>query len=146
MRGKHRSAYAKFRAGVAPLRIETGRYERLEVNERLCFNCSKLGINVVEDEKHVLLQCPGYADIRQSIYYNTCICELNFNFINMSDDGKCLYMFLNENVCYFTARLSPDLNNKLLNSSPILLHPKSIYSIEMGTILLKQLNREVVSP
>jgi hypothetical protein len=46
MRGKYRSAYAKFRAGVAPLRIETGRYERFEVNERLCFNCSKLGINV----------------------------------------------------------------------------------------------------
>ena len=44
------------------------------------------------------------------------------------------------------ARLSPDLNNKVLNSSPILLHPKSIYSIEMGTMLLKQLNREVVSP
>jgi hypothetical protein len=51
------------------------KYERLEVNERLCFNCSKLGINVVEDEKHVVLQCPGYADIRQSILYN--ICELN---------------------------------------------------------------------
>ena len=64
---KYISAYAKVRAGVAPLRIETGRYERLGVNERLCFNCSKLGINVVEDEKHVLLQCPVYADIRQSI-------------------------------------------------------------------------------
>jgi hypothetical protein len=82
---------------VAPLRIETDRYERLEVNEQLCFNCSKLGINVVEDEKHVLLQCPGYADIRQSNFSN--ICELNFNFINMSDDGKFLYMFHNENVC-----------------------------------------------
>jgi hypothetical protein len=46
MLGKYRSTYAKFRAGVAPLGIETGRYERLEVNERLCFNCSKLGINV----------------------------------------------------------------------------------------------------
>jgi hypothetical protein len=44
------------------------------------------------------------------------------------------------------ARLSPDLNNEVLNSSPISLHQKSIYSIEMGTILLKQLNREVVSP
>jgi hypothetical protein len=35
MRGKYRSAFAKFRAGVAPLRIEIGKYERLEVNERL---------------------------------------------------------------------------------------------------------------
>jgi hypothetical protein len=44
------------------------------------------------------------------------------------------------------ASLSTDLNNKVLNSSPISLHPKSIYSIEMGTILLKHLNREVLSP
>jgi hypothetical protein len=105
--GKYRSVYAKFRAGVAPLRIETGRYERLEVNERLCFNCSKLGVNVVEDEKHVLLQCPGYADIRQSIFNN--ICELNSNFINMSDDEKFLYMFHNETVCYVTAKVCHEI-------------------------------------
>ena len=92
---------------VASLRIETGRYERLEVNERLCFNCSKLGINVVEDEKHVVLQCPGYADIRQSILYN--ICELNGNVINMSDDEKCLYVFHIENVCYFTAKICHEI-------------------------------------
>ena len=33
---QHRSALAKFRCGVAPIRIETGRYERLALNERLC--------------------------------------------------------------------------------------------------------------
>jgi hypothetical protein len=103
--GEYRSAYAKFRAGA--LRIETARYERLEVNERLCFNCSRLGINVVEDEKHVLLQFPGYADIRQSILNN--ICELNSNFINMSDNEKFLYMFHNENVCYFTAKICHEI-------------------------------------
>ena len=67
----------------------------------------KDGINVVEDEKHVLLQCPGYADIRQSILYN--ICELNGNVINMSDDEKCLYVFLIENVCYFTAKICHEI-------------------------------------
>jgi hypothetical protein len=50
-----------------------------------------------------VLQCPGYADIRQSILYN--ICELNGNVINMSDDEKCLYVFHIENVCYFTAKI-----------------------------------------
>lgn len=34
---KHRSAFAKFRCGVAPLRIETGRYENLSVENRTCF-------------------------------------------------------------------------------------------------------------
>jgi hypothetical protein len=33
---------------------------------------------------------------------------------------------------------------KVFNSSLILLHPKSIYSIEIETMLLKQLNREVL--
>ena len=30
----HRSAFAKFRSGVAPLRIETGRCEGLCINDR----------------------------------------------------------------------------------------------------------------
>ena len=30
---RHRSAYAKFRCGVAPIRLETGRYERLNVEQ-----------------------------------------------------------------------------------------------------------------
>jgi hypothetical protein len=47
-------AYAKFRCGVAPLRVETGRYERKAVHERTCLYC----INYVEDEFHVLMLCP----------------------------------------------------------------------------------------
>ena len=38
MSKSHRYAFAKLRSGVAPLdlRIETGRYEGLRVNERIC--------------------------------------------------------------------------------------------------------------
>ena len=42
----NRSALAKFRTGVAPppppLRIETGRYEALQLDQRVCFNCKIL--------------------------------------------------------------------------------------------------------
>ena len=31
----HRSAFSRFRCGVAPIRLETGRYERLPVCERV---------------------------------------------------------------------------------------------------------------
>jgi hypothetical protein len=48
---------------LAQLKIETGRYERKELNERLCINCDNL-----EDEKHVLLKCPLYEDLRQSMF------------------------------------------------------------------------------
>jgi hypothetical protein len=48
---RYRSAFAKFRCGVTPLRIETGRYENKNVNERVCFICH----DQIEYEKHVLL-------------------------------------------------------------------------------------------
>ena len=53
--------YAKFRCGVAPLKIETGRYgvNRVPAEERLCDAC-----NSVEDEFHVLMKCPLYRDAR----------------------------------------------------------------------------------
>ena len=60
----HRSAFAKLRCGVAPLRVETGRYENIPFKDRLCFNC----LDTVEDEIHVLLECPLYCDIRANIF------------------------------------------------------------------------------
>ena len=48
-----------FGCGVAPIRIETGRYEHLSVDERKCLFC-----NNVEDEGHVLFNCHLYEDIR----------------------------------------------------------------------------------
>ena len=48
----HRAAFCKFRCGVAPIRIETGRYENIDVSQRLCNFC-----NVVEDETHIILDC-----------------------------------------------------------------------------------------
>ena len=47
---RYRSAFAKFRCGVAPLRIETGRYVSKEVNEWVCFICN----DQIEDEKRVI--------------------------------------------------------------------------------------------
>ena len=57
---------AKFRCEVAPLRIETGRFERLSVEDRLCFHCS--GNGLVEDELHVITVCPLYQDLRDTLF------------------------------------------------------------------------------
>jgi hypothetical protein len=46
-------AFAKFRCGVAPLRIETGWFENLRIEERICCFCS----DFIEDETHVLVNC-----------------------------------------------------------------------------------------
>ena len=58
-----RSALAKFRCGMAPLKIETGRYSQTPICERICFNCTKL----VEDEIHVLILCLVYQSIRVTL-------------------------------------------------------------------------------
>jgi ssDNA-specific exonuclease RecJ len=84
---RYRSALAKFRCGVAPLWIETGRYENKNVNERVCFICH----DQIEDEKHVLLDCPLYVDLRERLFNEAK--RSNVHFIILSDDDKFIYLF-----------------------------------------------------
>ena len=65
----YRRVMALFRAGSLPLAIETGRYARppVPVENRLCIVCNK---NCVETEKHFLLDCPLYDDMRLILFYN----------------------------------------------------------------------------
>jgi hypothetical protein len=57
-------AFSKFRYGVTPLKIETGRNEDSPVNERMSFNYGKN----IEYELHVLVKCPLYSQIREALY------------------------------------------------------------------------------
>ena len=70
---ERRVLLSKFRLGICPLRIETGRYEVITRNskgrpeaERLCLQCM---LGKVEDEFHFLLQCPVYANRRASFLH-----------------------------------------------------------------------------
>ena len=83
---KHRSAFAKFRCGVAPLRIETGRYENLFVEERLCPFC-----NCVEDEIHVMLVCSVYDDIRTVLLENALDILPAFRYFSNEEKFKFLF-------------------------------------------------------
>ena len=53
----------KFRSGTAPIAIETGHYNGVNINFRKCFSCR----DVVEDETHVLLHCPEYNTLRDEL-------------------------------------------------------------------------------
>ena len=86
MERKYRRALALFRCGCAPIRIETGRYERLNINERVCMICK----DVVEDEKHVLTECPLYCDLRQDLYSVLAGYSVEFN--DMSDMAKTVFI------------------------------------------------------
>ena len=93
-----RSSLAKFRAGVAPLRLETGRYENLPVNQRTCFNCREC----VESENHVLLHCPLYEDLQHEMFHEALQFYPQFNVLN--DDEKIVILFSDVNLVKTVAK------------------------------------------
>ena len=58
-----RSLIAKIRIGTLPIMIETGRYKQQPADERRCLSCP----DKVEDEKHFLMDCPLYNNIREAM-------------------------------------------------------------------------------
>ena len=78
---------------MAPLRIETGRYENKNVHERVYF----IFHDQREAENHVLLDCPLYADLRESLFNE--VKRSNVHFIISSDDDKFIHLF-KSTECY----------------------------------------------
>ncbi len=60
-----RGALAKFRSGTAPIRLETGRFENIPENERLCILCDA---QVTENEQHTLICCHAFENIRTDAF------------------------------------------------------------------------------
>ena len=87
---KQRSLLAQLRLGVLPLRIETGRYRRLAVEQRICELCN---LNVVEDELHFIFTCPLYGAIRPNLLRQ--VENSNVNFQTLSEIGKLKSMMQN---------------------------------------------------
>lgn len=99
----HRSAFTKFRCGVAPIRIETGRYENISVDDRKCPFCK---IHV-EDECHVILECPIYHDLRLIILQKAVEnCE---EFLNLEKADKLKHLFTNPSLIRCCAKTCYDI-------------------------------------
>ena len=96
----NRSALAKFRCGVAPIRIETGRYERNypAPENRTCYNCHEL----IEDEFHVLMCCPTYDRERRILCDFASSHDPTFNIL--SENDKFIYFMSNDIIINQTAR------------------------------------------
>jgi hypothetical protein len=60
-----RSLMTKMRGGTNMLRIETGRWANEAVEERKCRVCQT---GQVEDEKHFILDCSMYKEVRAKMY------------------------------------------------------------------------------
>ena len=88
---KTRSNFCRFRISAHNLHIETGRHTRVDVNERICKKCV---LNEIEDEKHALMICPKYQNIRETVFNE--IASTNSNFQNLDMEGKFVWLLSNE--------------------------------------------------
>ena len=61
----HKSALAKLRCGILLLSVETGRFNAIPLEFRLCVFCDD---NVVEDEYHFFFSCHLCNDLRSSLF------------------------------------------------------------------------------
>jgi hypothetical protein len=95
----HRRAFALFRCGVAPIGIETGRYRGLPEDQRLCPFCTD---GSVEDELHVLLKCPLYADLQTSLIDAFTRDVLAFS--QLADDRKLAEILAGNILIHETAK------------------------------------------
>ena len=76
----------QFRCGILPIRIETGRYIGETPEQRLCRFCN---MQSVEDEKHFLLHCGLYNNIRENVFQDILHTDI---FINLNSDEKLTYL------------------------------------------------------
>ena len=89
------------RCGSAPINIEIGRYRNgvyLPEEMRLCPIC-KLG---VENEKHVILECNFYDDLRAELMEMASAIEPSFE--NFDDDFKFVHLMSDKNLVKYTAK------------------------------------------
>ena len=73
------------------LNIEIGRYKNIIRPERKCTNCSK---GDIEDEKHFIVNCPLYENIRVTFFDK--VIDLCQNFRYMDTSSKFVWLFTNE--------------------------------------------------
>jgi len=75
---EQRRHFTKFRVSNHQLAIETGRYQKMPIEDRICTLCDK---HVVESEIHLLFHCPFYTHLRNEFFG-----QIDSNDINQQSD------------------------------------------------------------
>ena len=94
----HRSSIAQLRAGILPLAIETGRFQNVPLEQRLCKLCT---LDLIEDEVHLLFVCPIYVNFRNVLFLKANEIEPNFELLNTNQKLKFL---MSANLVKYTAK------------------------------------------
>ena len=86
-----RSLVAQFRAGILPLEIELGRFRGKLIHERICVVCDN---GAVEDETHLLFDCPFYTTLR--IIFLNDVYQDNKDFFQLTIGAKMNYLMTHQ--------------------------------------------------
>ena len=95
---KKRRLLTKLRISAHSLHIETGRYNKIQAENRLCNFCSD---SVIEDEYHFMLACSRYTNIRNKLLSTLRAHDPTFN--QLDDRDTFIYlMTCNTGDCLVT--------------------------------------------
>ena len=87
----------KLRLGVHSLQIQTGKYENrgapILVEGRMCLVCNR---GYIEDKRHFLMYCPGYANIRNELHSLLSTHDVVFKRLNDEDKIRYLLTLINK--------------------------------------------------
>ena len=93
-----RSLLARLRLGVLPIQVEVGRYSNIPRQDRHCPLCTS---REIEDENHILFQCPKYEAPRTKLLDS--VTEKVNNFILLDEASKIGILTSHINVIRKTA-------------------------------------------
>ena len=99
-----RSGLARLRSGTLPIRVKTGRFEQLPINERLCKICNQ---NMVEDEYHFVFECVAYDVLR--IMFLNHVTKLYPDFMHLNKESKWRTILTDK-------RLIPQMSHFIINA------------------------------
>ena len=94
-----RRTLVKFRIGCHNLRVETCRYDKIPLEERICPLCSG---NKIKEETHLLLDCQRYSSMRD-IFLSKI--ETKFDDIRKLSHENLISRPMNSNDYYVNLRL-----------------------------------------
>ena len=109
----HRSLFAQFRCGILPIQIEVGRYRNIDLCDRICPICN----DSVEDEIHLLCQCPAYNGYRNTLFQSAHSCCADFYDWDVFDQFVYLMSNQQKQVIKFLSRAIPFRAERLYNHS-----------------------------
>ena len=89
MKKAERSLLAQLRSGTLGLKMETGRFVGISINERICDMCSL----EIENEIHFVCKCPLYLVDRDTLFNSAK--NVMPSFQNLSDQDKLIFLMKN---------------------------------------------------